>query len=70
MLQTIQRFSQENQRTQRWTPLYSHQRGGERGRERAREGVWGQLVIEGEREEEGERAVRWLQRLDSQVDCI
>lgn len=30
----------------------------------------GLLVIEGEREEEGERAVKWLQRLDSQVDCI
>lgn len=35
------------------------------GRERA-----GGVVIEGEREEEGERAVRWLPRLDSQVDCI
>lgn len=30
----------------------------------------GGLVIEGEREEQEERAVRRLQRLDSQVDCI
>lgn len=37
---------------------------------RGGEGCGGGLVIEGEREKEGERAVRRLQRLDSQVDCI
>ena len=58
MLQTIQRFSQKNQRTQRWTPLYSHQRHGERMRERGSEKEGGgALVIESEREDEGERLV-------------
>lgn len=66
MLQTIQRFGQKNQRTQRWDAT----RDMEREREKGGEGCGGGLVIEGEREKEGERAVRRLQRLDSQVDCI
>lgn len=67
MLQTIQRFGQKNQRTRRWDAT----RDMEREREKGGRGMWGGgLVIEGEREEEGERAVRRLQRLDSQVDCI
>lgn len=61
MLQTSQRFGQKNQRTQRWDATRDMDREREKG---------GGLVIEGEREEEGERAVRRLQRLDSQVDCI
>lgn len=49
-----------------------HQRHGAREREGGVRDVCvgGGLVIEGEREEEGERAVKRLQRLDSQVDCI
>lgn len=66
MLQTIQRFGQKNHRTQRWDAT----RDMEREREKGGEGCGGGLVIEGEREKEGERAVRRLQRLDSQVDCI
>lgn len=46
--------------------VQSPERWGENGRE---EGGW-QLVIESVRGDEGERAVRWLPRLDSQVDCI
>lgn len=73
LLQGMQRFSQQNQRTQRWTPQCSHQRLGQ-GMER--EAEWGRraegrgLVIESEREDEGASAARWLPRLDSQVDCI
>lgn len=46
--------------------VQSPERWRENGRE---EGGW-QLVIESVRGDEGERAVRWLPRLDSQVDCI
>lgn len=52
------------------TEVGCHQRHGPREREGGVRDVGGGLVIEGEREEQGERAVRRLQRLDSQVDCI